>query len=230
MLKVFDKQNAGDFVYEQMLSALSEGDWKPGMRLPSENELASSLGVSRITVRGALQKLAALQLVESRQGEGTFVSEYAGAQIITPIIPALVHEAKVIFNMLEFRAVFECGCAAVAAKSADSADISSLEEAVEGLKNKRLDAEKRRKCDADFHVAIGKATHNQIISSVYDVLKYSFYVSIEEVSKKMGFGNAIHYHTLILDAISQKDEKKAFDAMKEHIEDTCEVMGTLVKE
>ena len=62
-------------MFEQLKDNLIQGTWKPGEKLASENELASLFGVSRITIRQALSRLAALGLVETRLGEGSFVAE-----------------------------------------------------------------------------------------------------------------------------------------------------------
>ena len=80
MLKVVPvkKSSASDQVFEQLKDNLIQGTWKPGEKLASENELASLFGVSRITIRQALSRLAALGLVETRLGEGSFV-EKAGS-------------------------------------------------------------------------------------------------------------------------------------------------------
>ena len=77
MLKVVPvkKSSASDQVFEQLKDNLIQGTWKPGEKLASENELASLFGVSRITIRQALSRLAALGLVETRLGEGSFVAE-----------------------------------------------------------------------------------------------------------------------------------------------------------
>jgi GntR family transcriptional regulator len=64
-------------LYHQLKELLTEkiesGEWEPGFRLPSELELAAEFGVSRITVRQAMQLVEASGLVERRRGVGTFV-------------------------------------------------------------------------------------------------------------------------------------------------------------
>lgn len=56
---------------------IEEGELESGSRMPTENELAISYGVSRITIRQALADLAAEGLVDRRQGTGTFVAQRA---------------------------------------------------------------------------------------------------------------------------------------------------------
>jgi GntR family transcriptional regulator len=62
-------------VYETLVKQISEGVWRPGRSLPSEQALATQLGVSQGTVRKALDALAVDKVIERRQGKGTFVAE-----------------------------------------------------------------------------------------------------------------------------------------------------------
>ena len=67
------KQDIKEQVFEQLLMKIEMGEWKPGEKPPSENELTKAMGVSRITIREAIQKLVAINVVETFQGKGTFV-------------------------------------------------------------------------------------------------------------------------------------------------------------
>ena len=58
-------------MFDQLREQILSGGWKPGDKLPSENELAAQFGVSRVTVRNALQRLSGLGLLETRFGEGS---------------------------------------------------------------------------------------------------------------------------------------------------------------
>ena len=68
----------------QLETLLLEGSFRPGDRLPPERQLAEQLGVSRPSLREAIQKLAARGLVMSRQGGGTFVTERLDAVFTEP--------------------------------------------------------------------------------------------------------------------------------------------------
>ena len=61
-IRPIERTNVGEQVFDQLKQLLIEGTWTPGQRLPSENELANMLHVSRVTVRQALQKLSALDV------------------------------------------------------------------------------------------------------------------------------------------------------------------------
>jgi GntR family transcriptional regulator len=63
-------------VYDSLVRQIADGAWRPGEALPSEQALASKLGVSQGTVRKALDSLVVEQLIERRQGKGTFIAEH----------------------------------------------------------------------------------------------------------------------------------------------------------
>lgn len=67
-------------VREMFVRRIADGTWQPGQGLPSEQALGAELGVSQGTVRKALDSLAAENLVERRQGKGTFVVEVTPAR------------------------------------------------------------------------------------------------------------------------------------------------------
>ena len=60
-------------IYQLLRSSIEDGTYRPGDKLPSENELIEQLNVSRVTVRAALAQLVRENLVVKRQGKGTFV-------------------------------------------------------------------------------------------------------------------------------------------------------------
>ena len=76
-----------DAVYNQMMDMITRGQWKSGERIPSEPELSQLFGVSRVTVREAVQKLVSLSLVECRQGEGTYVCDTKSSTFLSAFIP-----------------------------------------------------------------------------------------------------------------------------------------------
>jgi GntR family transcriptional regulator len=64
-------------VHQRITQALAAGQWKPGQLIPSEIELARQFGVSKGTVRRALDDLVAEKILVRRQGRGTFVATHS---------------------------------------------------------------------------------------------------------------------------------------------------------
>lgn len=69
-------------VREEIVRRLADGMWQPGAMLPSEQELARTLGVSQGTVRKALDALTSEGILVRRQGRGTFVAEFEESRIL----------------------------------------------------------------------------------------------------------------------------------------------------
>src|SRR5690606_1420434 len=92
-------------VIEQLRDAVRQGEWAVGERIPTESELASTLGVGRNTVREAVRALAHSGLLEVRQGDGTYVratNEVSGA--LRRLCGARLREALHVRRALEVEA------------------------------------------------------------------------------------------------------------------------------
>src|SRR5947199_5442142 len=81
IFKTIDSERRGttsEEVVLQLREMIHRGDLRPGDRLPPERDLAKLLGVSRPTLRAGIRSLAAVGVLQSRQGAGTFVVESDG--------------------------------------------------------------------------------------------------------------------------------------------------------
>ena len=115
-LRPVKKESISEQVFEQMKSQISSGKWKTGEKLPSETELASIFHVSRVTIRNALQRLSTMGLVETRFGEGSFVSELnIGRQVKTVLLPSVYLQPHNVEEILQFRCAIEVETAGLAA-------------------------------------------------------------------------------------------------------------------
>ena len=69
-MNTIEKNNLVEEAYNQIINMIATGEWDEGSKLPSENTLCEILGVSRNTVRQALNRITALGIIETRQGYG----------------------------------------------------------------------------------------------------------------------------------------------------------------
>jgi GntR family transcriptional regulator len=93
------KQSAAQQVVQILIDRIRIGEYEPEMRLPSEDALGEELGVSRTTVRSALDALAAQHLVVRRHGVGTFVSNLS--HIPNPLNQAVMFQDLIRSNGYE---------------------------------------------------------------------------------------------------------------------------------
>lgn len=214
------KVNIGEQVYNQLKNQLISGEWKPGMKIPSENELANSLGVSRITVRQALQKLSALGLIETKLGEGSFVKEINSGILMNTLIPTAYLTNADQMQILEFRRLIEIETVALAAEKATIQDINELKDVLKAMKLSKEDPIAFAREDLNFHFTIAKITKNCLIIKVHEILKDILSKSLEDIVKKMGPSDALYYHERILDAISNNNSELAKTVMRKHVNET----------
>ncbi len=219
-LKTISKQNISDVVYEQLMENLIAGEWKPGDKIPSENELAAQLQVSRISVRSALQRLSSLGLVESRQGEGTFVCEFSGAQYANNLIPLVVFERSDMQDLMEFRNILDSEIAALAALRATDTDIALLHQNYQRHMAAEGDVTKCADYDSEFHCLLAAATHNALFHKVYQVFQPVFRKNMHQIVSIMGVSGARVNHAAILAAVEQHDPDAARAAMQTHVQET----------
>ena len=120
------KQNTSDLVFNQLLARISEGEWVDGDRIPSENELRESLGVSRDSVREAIKRLAAMGLLRSEQGKGTFVRKIDTGFYLNMLIPTLFLSEDEGLHILQFMKAIQVESARIAAETATEEDPYAL--------------------------------------------------------------------------------------------------------
>ena len=81
-----NRQTVTDQVYDIIVRKIADGEWEKGGKIPSEIELSRELGVSRITLKMALQKLNALGIIETRVGEGSFVQDFSFNSFLSELL------------------------------------------------------------------------------------------------------------------------------------------------
>lgn len=216
------RESISEQVYEQIKQMIIDREWELGEKLPSETELGNILGVSRVTVRQALQKLAVLGLVETRLGEGTFVCEAnMAARMKASLVPDIYLTPHSTEEVLDFRCAIEVETAGLAARKATAEDIAELKR----LLARQLDVENRTpKSFADddnaFHMTIAKSTGNSLIIATYELLADIFSSAMMHTVRSLGMEIGIPYHKRLVEAIEAHDEHRAIVTMKEHMNTT----------
>lgn len=165
LLQRLEMPSAGERIADRLVTAIALGGFVPGQRLPTERDLAAMLGVSRSSVREAIQRLAAEGYVTVRRGRtgGTFVATAWGPNSPQKIRRTLLPTWRSMEEMLDCRACVEEMIAAVAARRRTDEDITTLEAAVKAYREAEGDREASRAADESFHLAVARATHNSYL-------------------------------------------------------------------
>ncbi|MFC3606322.1 GntR family transcriptional regulator [Stutzerimonas tarimensis] len=179
-VKIVRQRRLADEIVLQLEAMILEGTLRIGERLPAERALAERFGVSRPSLREAIQKLVAKGLLVSRQGGGTYVAEALGATFSDPLVHLLEGSSEAQRDLLEFRHTLEGACAFYAAQRATELDHQRLTEAYDALQacyshNGEVSRAEEGAADARFHLAIAEASHNTVllhtIRGLFDLLR-----------------------------------------------------------
>ena len=219
-IKPIRRMNVSDQVFDQMKSLILSGNWVPGMRLPSENNLANLFGVSRITVRQGIHRLAALGLAKTHSGEGTYICTLSDRQSISSLVPIAYLSDDNMLSVLEFRKAIEGYTAELAAKKSNADDIRKLELIFEEMDRNKDDLEEYSQADYCFHYELAVISRNSLIIECYNLIGDVFRTAMKNIVQKRGHSQGLYYHRLIIDKITAKDAEGCRLTMTQHIDDT----------
>lgn len=214
-----NKPKVSDAVFEQLRQSIIQQDFPIGTKLPSEQALAASFGVSRTSVRAAIQRLATLGLLETRTGEGTYVREPSTGNLIDPLFKTFRFKPGQILEILEFRLAIEMLSCRLAAQRATAVQIEALGQimtamlqAVEANDQERYSLE-----DMQFHICLAEMSHNSLVSMVIENLSDFYLGHLVELNRQIDLSFNINYHTAIYEAVRRNDGESAAVSMKSMI-------------
>ncbi|WP_116091351.1 FadR/GntR family transcriptional regulator [Sphingomonas crusticola] len=196
--------------------AIEMGRYKAGGRLPSERELSDQFGVSRPVVREAIIVLELRGLVRRRHGAGVYVAAK------TPLKALEGDEADGPFEVTEARRLLEGEIAALAAGAASDQQIAEMEAIIARIGDMRTDQATREQADRAFHVALARATNNDVLVGLVESLWDKRYQSPLCVyffsrAREAGIQPPVDEHRLVLDALKARDADAARQAMRDHL-------------
>jgi len=227
LLKEVRKKRAYEDIVLQIKALIETGKLKHGDQLPNENELSETFKVSRLTVREAILSLETVNLVERRQGNGTYVIATSEEAIIKPLATALYHEKDSIIDIFALRKILEPEIARLAAMNASQIKIAQLEEIIANQGKEISEGRMPVELDSRFHYTLATMSKNKVLGrllvALMGILRKTreTYLQTEERKQK-----SLEGHQNILAAIKEGNGTAARQAMMQHIE---EVENTLFK-
>lgn len=163
--------SALDTALHGLRALIADGALRPGDRLPSEGELCERLGVSRGSLREAIRMLAALGVLDTRHGSGSYVSELRAADLIgsLSLTVGLLPMAGVL-ELTELRRVLEPHATALAAARIDASTVEELGRLLDEIEA-GADFEDHSRLDHAFHMTIAEVAGNDALTSLIEVLR-----------------------------------------------------------
>jgi GntR family transcriptional regulator, transcriptional repressor for pyruvate dehydrogenase complex len=227
MLKEVKKKKAYEDIVTQIMGLIEKRKLKHGDQLPNEKELSETFKVSRSTVREAILSLATMNLVERRQGDGTYVMATSEEIIVKPLARALFHEKDKIIDIFALRKILEPAITELATKKATPEAINQLDEIIRKQERELSEKKNPVKTDSSFHNFLAKMSENQVLERLLVALvgllrkTREKYLQTEERKRKSLTG-----HRDILAAVKSGNSPAARQAMRRHLE---EIENTLFK-
>jgi DNA-binding FadR family transcriptional regulator len=218
--KLINKPRLSFEVASQIKQLIQSEKLKPGDKLPNEIQLTELFGVSRPTVREAVKSLASHNIIEIIRGKGTFITKNPGLSS-DPLGLDFVTDKNLPMALLEARLVIEPSVARLAAEKANNKDIEKLQAYIDEMAHIENQSTGWVSLEFGFHRGIACATQNPVIMRIVPVIHDAIVKSLKYAPRsREDHHTASLEHIKILSRIKEKDPKKAFDAMYEHIQNS----------
>lgn len=223
MFKPIRTKRVYEQVVDQIQDLIQKGDLRPGDKLLSERELSELLGVSRSSIREALSALDFLGILDSRQGEGTFIAAASEQQLTEHLAVLLTMERDANLEMLEMRKILEAAAASLAAQRARADDVLQIGEALQCMKADLDSGVLGEENDARFHRCVVDATGNKTLARTMslfsDLIVQNMRASRLHLFRKSGNRERLYeQHRQVFAAIEARNTDLARRAMLDHLE------------
>lgn len=224
-----------DRVTDRVLTMISTAALRPGDRLPSERDLATSFGVSRTVVREALRSLAAKGVLDVRTGSGATVARVdaeRASEALRLFVQSAHHgesDSAVSYEQInDVREMIETRVTRIAADLATDQDLAGLRRIHAQFESVPDDPEEASRLDVAFHRAIAASTHNPLYLIMLDSIEP---VLLDIRRKTLSVSGrpvrAASAHAVILGCLIDHDAAGAEQAMEDHLQDSRAVWREL---
>ena len=176
------KNLKSESVVQKVINCLTDGmvsgELKPGDKLPTEPELAATLGVARTSVREATKILTYLGVLESRRSEGTFVANGFQESMIDPMVYGIIlNKGEDFDSLMELRELTEVGILRLAIKKRSEEGLETIREKLDAFSDavEQEDLTAAFQADNDFHDAVSSLCQNDLVDKINRVVRVLTY-------------------------------------------------------
>lgn len=229
MYAPLDRSRLYEQVANKIETTIVARHYKPQDRLPSERDLAEAFAVSRTVIREAMKLLEARGLIEILTGNGVFVSQ-PDTSIVTRSLGMYLHLQGTVqdseFKVHELRRILEVEIAGLAAERATAAELEQLGQIIERMSAIDQPREQLAMLDLEYHITLAQATHNEMISLVYEpvieYLRQQLLLAWQRYDRSPEVFN--HQHQALYEAVRDHDPARARAAMTTHLDYARELL------
>lgn len=210
-----------DRIVDHFKSQIISGQLREGDLLPSQEELASSLGVSRASLREALNRLALMGLVEVKHGIGTFIRATRPEFLIQSISSLMIMDHTSAEELLQARQLIEPAVTALAAQYASPSEIEKIHGLLSSMEKefRRGLIQDYKEKDTAFHLTIAASSHNRVLTRVVQAIRELLPAVIFKAfgESRTLQASAMGYHRRIFESIRNRDPNRARQEMEAHL-------------
>ena len=215
-------------IADKLREMIIQDEMKTGTKLPAEAELMARFGVSRSTVREAVKILKTENIVDIRQGQGTFLCAKPGlAQ--DPLGLRFADQKELTAQLLETRLLIEPPVAALAAKRREQKHLDEMKKLLDKMDSAYLHGEDYTPYDAQFHSIIAQCTGNDVIERLLPTIHESIQAGYQHTKRVEGsYQRASQCHLEMYRGIMEGDSERARQAAQRHMMQTMHDSGVEV--
>ncbi len=215
---VFKKSSISEDIVDNLLTLIRERELRPGDKLPPERELATMMQVSRPSLREALRALAIMNVIEIRQGDGTYVTSLEPKLLMSHLDFVFALTDTALLELFEARRILEPSMAALAAVRITDAELAELGECLDRSLKLADDPEAFAAADLELHERIAAAAGNNILERYMVGISQLGRVSRRRTVALPGMiAQTVQDHLAIVAAMQARDAVAARQAMLDHL-------------
>ena len=229
MIEPIKRNNVVDQIFNKMMEMIVSEKWKVGEKIPSENEMKEQFNVSRNSIRQAIHRMSALGLLESKQGEGTYVKKINLSFYMNILIPTVVLGIDDALTVFYLQRAIQVESAQQVCENRTDEQAEQLLEYVAQMKKgyKENDKEGYLKADINYHSLFSAMTGNQLFEKLTEIISHVLYYKLKDVVLNSDSIKSINFHEDIALAVKAKDSPKVINLMKSHMDDVIYMMNQL---
>ena len=214
------KKNASDQVVDYILQRIHAGEWNPGEKISTEVQLQAETGFGKATVREAVEKLVAMDVLKKRQGDGTYVNDISVGSAFCQMVPGFLFNAHDSITVLDFREVIEPASVRMFIEHFEEKRYELLKQYLELMRKHQSDTDNSAfyEADRDFHLEIARGTQNSILIKVMEILNGIMTQYHHMANRTIGSKSGVAEHEEILKAIGKRDGELGALLMLRHLQ------------
>jgi GntR family transcriptional regulator, transcriptional repressor for pyruvate dehydrogenase complex len=212
--KISDTKTAVNKVTDYIKHKIIYKELKPNDKIPTESELSEILDVSRSSVREALKILEAINIIQIRRGDGTYISEPEDISFSQSLLFKMILNNMQLEELVEFREQIEVAIVKLAITHATEEDIQGLKNIynsfLECIETDPDDYKRIHELDLKFHKGLAASTKNKLMAEIY---LFAFEIFSPLILENYVIGQVksedkettVENHRLLIEALEKKD-------------------------